>query len=354
MSWQSEITMKTFVIVILVLGFSLLALLFAGPEDSSVCVLKLAHVLDASHPVSQGMVRLAEELETVSNGKMRLDIYPSGQLGASEREYIESLQIGSLDMAKVSSAVLENFVPQFAVLSLPYIFTSDQHRWNVLFGPEGQRLLTLGEPVWLRGLCFYESGSRNFYLRDKAVHTPDDLKGLKIRVMKSYWAIQTINALGGSATPISFGELYTALQQGVVDGAENNISTLYRSRHYEASKYFVLDGHSSPSDVLMISTHRWNRLSQQQQSWLMHAVGVSLSYQRNLWDQAEQKALEDMRQKGLTVIEPDKSLFREKVQSVYDIVEKEHLELYQLMVDIQAIPDDKDYLNRVSQSRLEN
>jgi len=306
-------------------------------SQGKVKVLKLAHVLDASHPVSKGMDHLAEKLAEISNGQLTMDIYPGGQLGSSEREYVESLQIGSLDMTKVSTAVLENFVPTFAVFSLPYLFESDEHRWQVLFGPIGDKMLLQGESLWLRGLCFYETGSRNFYLRDKAVRTPEDLKGLKIRVMKSYWSIQTINALGGSATPISFGELYTALQQGVVDGAENNVPTLYQSRHFEASKYYVLDGHSAPSDVLLISTRTWNRLNEEQRQWLMQAVQASVEYQRGLWDDATQTALSAMQDYGVEVIRPDKAPFREKVSGLYEDLKLNHPDLDALVQEIQGV-----------------
>ena len=314
-----------------------LVLLNGCVSQDNVKVLKLAHVLDASHPVSKGMEHLAEKLEEISNGQLTMDIYPGGQLGSSEREYVESLQIGSLDMTKVSSAVLENFVPEFAVFSLPYLFESDAHRRQVLFGKIGEKMLLKGEPLWLRGLCFYETGSRNFYLRDKAVYSPEDLKGLKIRVMKSYWSIQTINALGGSATPIAFGELYTALQQGVVDGAENNVPTLYQSRQYEACKYYVLDEHSAPSDVLLIGTHTWQRLKKQQQEWLMQAVQASVDFQKGLWDEATQSALKAMQDHGVEIIRPDKALFREKVSGLYRDLKTNYPELNALVQEIQNV-----------------
>lgn len=304
-----------------------------------VAVLKLAHVLDTTHPVHKGMVFLAEKVAEYSDGQLTVDIYPGGQLG-SEREYIESLQIGSLDMTKVSSAVLENFVPSMAVFSLPYLFRSDKHRWEILFGPIGKKMLLDGEPVWLRGLCFYETGSRNFYLREKPVYTPEDLKGLKIRVMRSYWSIQTINALGGSATPIAFGELYTALQQGVVDAAENNIPTLFQSRHYEACKYVSLDGHSSPSDVLLISTHTWKRLTPQQQVWLQNAVDASVEYQRGLWDEATQSALKAMEAHGITVIRPNTALFQNQVEPLYAKLKEEKDPLYHLVEEIRSVVSD--------------
>jgi len=319
--------------------FFLLCLVFLNGcgNQNNVKVLKLAHVLDASHPVSKGMEHLAEELEIISGGQLTMNIYPGGQLGSSEREYVESLQIGSLDMTKVSTAVLENFVPEFAVFSLPYLFESDEHRWQVLFGKIGDKMLLKGEPLWLRGLCFYETGSRNFYLRDKAVYSPEDLKGLKIRVMKSYWSIQTINALGGSATPIAFGELYTALQQGVVDGAENNVPTLYQSRQYEACKYYVLDEHSAPSDVLLIGTHTWQRLKKQQQEWLMQAVQASVDFQKGLWDEATQSALKAMQDHGVEIIRPNKALFREKVSGLYRDLKTNYPELNALVQEIQNV-----------------
>lgn len=305
-----------------------------------VQVLKLAHVLDISHPVHQGMAYLSEQVDSLSAGRLQIDIYPGGQLG-SEREYVESLQIGSLDMTKVNSAVLENFVPEFAVFSLPYLFRDEDHRWQVLKGAIGKRLLLAGQEVWLRGLCFYETGSRSFYLRDTAVRHPDDLKGLKIRVMRSYWSIQTINALGASATPIAFGELYTALQQGVVDGAENNVPTFYQSRHYEACTYYCLDQHSSPSDILLISTHSWNRLTDNQKAWLQQAVDASVSFQRGLWARAVKEALADMQQQGLQVIHPEKEPFRQKVQPLYDLLRDRKDPLYDVVRQIRTTGAEK-------------
>lgn len=321
---------------VFVFSFCICLFSFGCTKNGEVKILKLAHVLNTEHPVHKGMEYLAQQVLERSNGNMRINIYPGGQLG-SEREYLESLQIGSLDMTKVSSSVLENFVPNMAVLSLPYLFRDKHHKWQVLQGPIGESLLLHGERFWLRGLCFYETGSRSFYLRDKAVHSPDDLAGLKIRVMRSYWSIQTIDALGASATPIAFGELYTALQQGVVDGAENNVPTMFQSRHYEACKYYVLDEHSAPSDVLLISTHSWNRLTKQQQEWLQDAVDASVVYQQDLWDDATKSALRKMEEKGVTIIYPDKQPFREKVQSLYEELRRNKDPLYDLVLQIRAI-----------------
>lgn len=189
------------------------------PEEFTV--LKLAHALDTEHSVHKGMVFMAQRLEHYSGGKMRMDIYPSGQLGA-ERELVELVQIGSLDITKVSTSPLEAFVPMMKIFSLPYVFRSREHCLNVLDSEIGKRMLESTEVARMRGLGYYDAGSRSFYMVDTPVETPSDLAGMKIRVQKSQTSVKMIDALGGSATPISWGELYTALQQGVVDGAENN------------------------------------------------------------------------------------------------------------------------------------
>jgi len=306
--------------------------------NKSVTALKCAHVLPTTHPVHQSMEHLAKVLEKVSNGQMKVDIYPGGVLG-SERECLESLQIGSLDMTKVSSAVLENFVPSVAVLSLPYLFRDKEHRWRVFDSHIGQKMLLDGEKVWLRGLCFYESGERNFYLVDDKVETPQDLRGLKIRVMRSNISIKAVEALGAQSAPISFGELFTALAAGVVDGAENNIPTIHQSKHYEVSQYICMDGHSSPSDILLISTHTWNRLTGQENQWLNMAVNASVEKQKNLWEQATRDAFIAFEKQGVTVIRPDKARFERSVEPLYEEMKRNKNPLYDIALQIRELSE---------------
>ncbi len=280
-------------------------------------VLKLAHGLDVSHPVHVAMVHMADRLAEASGGRMRVEIHPSGQLG-EERELIEMLQIGSLAMTKVSASPLESFVPEMAVLSIPYVFRNEEHLWRVLDGEIGRGLLVAGERYYLRGLCYYDAGPRSFYTTDTAVRTPDDLSGLKIRVQKSITSTRMVRTLGGSATPIDWGELYSALQQGVVDGAENNLPSFFLSRHYEVSRYFTVDEHTWVPDVLLISTHVWERLSPEERGWLEAAVTSSVAEQRRLWREASRDALAQVRTAGVEIIEPDKVAFRRAVQPLFD------------------------------------
>lgn len=294
--------------------------LIAGLLGISACAdlsgtrsIKLAHGLDTSHPVHKGMEYLARRVAEKSEGKLKLEIYPNGQLG-SERQCLELLQIGSLGMTKVSAAVLENFAPAIKVLSLPYIFRNTDHAHSVLDNDIGKELLQESEPFYLRGLCFYDAGNRSFYTKDRPVRSPEDLKGLKVRVQESVTAMNMVRSFGGAPTPISWGELYTALQQGVVDGAENNPPSLYTSRHYEVCKFYTLNEHTFVPDVLIISTIVWESLSAQERQWLQEAADESVSYQRKVWNEAEQEALAEVRKAGVEIIKPDKGPFMEMVE----------------------------------------
>lgn len=301
--------------------FCFLPLLFGCDQTKKTKTIKLAHGLDTKHSVHIAMLKMSEDLYEMSNGTLKINIYPSQQLG-SERECLELLQIGSLEMTKVSVGVLENFAPKMKVLGMPYLFRDKQHVFNVMDGPIGQELLDDGEQFWLKGLGYYDAGSRSFYSKTP-VNTPADLKGLKVRVMESVSAMNMVRSFGGSPTPISWGELYTSLQQGVVDGAENNPPSFYLSRHYEVCKYFALDEHTVIPDVLVGSTHFWKSLTDQEKEWVQIAVKNSVKYQRELWDAAEKEALAEVQKAGVEIIRPDKSLFSEMVTPMYDEIKKD-------------------------------
>jgi len=305
----------------MVLGCALALALGGCVRQRDVVVIKLAHGLDQTHPVHRAMVFFGERLAAKSKGTLRVDLYSGGQLG-SERECLELLQIGGLGMTKVSSSVIEGFVPAFRVFGLPYLFRDEAHRWAVLDGPLGHEILESAESVFLRGLCYYDAGTRSFYTTKKAIRTPGDLAGMKIRVQESPMAIAMVRALGGSATPISWGELYTALQQGVVDGAENNPPSLHLSRHYELCKAFTLDEHTAVPDVFIMSLHLWKKLTPEQQGWVQEAARESETFQRSLWAAATEEALAVVAKAGVEIIRPDKAAFKAQVSSMYEEVRK--------------------------------
>ncbi|MBK5193688.1 MAG: TRAP transporter substrate-binding protein [Flavobacteriaceae bacterium] len=316
--------LKVFLILLL---FSLMA---CGKEKD-VTVIKLGHGLDISHSVHKAMVFMADRLNEKSNGTVLIDIYPNQQLG-SERESLELLQIGSLGMTKVSTAVLENFVPSLKIFGLPFLFRDSEHRFKVLEGELGEIFLDASLGQRLKGLTYYDSGTRNFYSKTPIV-TPEDLKGLKFRVQESITAMNLVKSFGGSPTPIAWGELYTALQQGIVDGAENNLPSFYLSRHYEVCKYLILDEHTAIPDELLISTLVWNKLSLKEQQWLKEAAMESSEFQKKIWLEAELEALSEVQKAGVIVTRPDKDLFREKVQSMY----KEFFQDPEMKKKIEAI-----------------
>ena len=293
----------------------LLSLLLLGQsgctQKAGKKTLKLSHGLDTQHPVHLAMVRFGVLLQTFSDSKLSLEIYPGEQLG-SERQALELLQIGSLDIAKVSAAVLENFAPDMQVFNYPYLFRDDKHYREVLFGKVGKDLLTGMDTYRIRGLTYFDAGKRSFYTVRKPVESPDDLKGLKIRVQESPTAMQLVRDMGASPTPVSWGELYTALQQGVVDGAENNLSSFYLSRHYEVCKYLCINEHASIPDVLLIGTATWNRLNSEEQAWVQMAADSAAVYQAELWKESEEKALQAIVQAGVKISYPDKAVFSEK------------------------------------------
>jgi tripartite ATP-independent transporter DctP family solute receptor len=302
---------------------------------SNVRSIKIAHGLDQSHPVHKAMIYMGDVLKKKSGGKMEITVYPSQQLG-TERECLELLQIGSLGMTKVSSSVLEGFAPDFKVFSLPYIFRDDEHKYRFFESSFGKDLLRSTEEFWLRGLCYYDAGSRSFYTKTKPIMTPADLTGLKIRTQESPTSVKLVNSLGGSATPIAWGELYTALQQGVVDGAENNPPSFYSSRHYEVCKFYSLDEHTSVPDVLLISTVIWNDLTQQEQIWLQESADESYEYQKVLWKEATIEALEEIQKAGVMISYPDKSSFEKKVEALIDEFSREPV-LSRLITQIREI-----------------
>ncbi|MBM4024772.1 MAG: TRAP transporter substrate-binding protein [Planctomycetes bacterium] len=296
-------------------------------------ILKLGHGLDVSHPVHKGMVFMAEKVHEKSGGRMRVEIFPNEQLG-NEKECIEALQLGYLAMTKTSSAPMEGFVPQMRVFGIPYLFRDAEHFWKVCNGPSGKKLLLAGESKRLRGLCYYDAGARSFYAK-RPIEKPADLTGLKIRVQNSIMSIKMVQAMGGSPTPIPWGELYTALDQGVVDGAENNAPSFRTSRHYEVCGYYSLDEHTRLPDVLVISTRVWNHLTPEQQRILQEAVDESVAYQRQLWAEAEEADLKTVQEAGAKIVRPDLAPFRASVQTVWK--EFEGTEIGDLIRQIQEV-----------------
>lgn len=287
---------------------------------SSKTVLKLGHVLAQSHAVHIAMEYMAKRLAELSGGTVELQVFAGAQLG-TEPETIEQLQRGALAMVKTSAAAMEGFVPDMAVYSMPYLFRDDEHYWKVLLGDVGKEILRAGEPQGVVGICYYDSGSRSFYTISKPIIRPEDVREMKLRVLPSKTAHEMITTLGGGPTPIPFGELYTALQQGMIDGAENNPPSLFTSRHYEVAKHYSLDEHTRVPDVVIFSKKIWDGLPPHVQGWITQAAADSVTFERKLWREQTEEALREVEKAGVTIYNPDKGAFATAMAPMYARVE---------------------------------
>lgn len=303
------------------LGASLLVLFATGAQAAEKVTLKLAHNLERSHVVHQTFEHMAKEVKELSDGKMTIRIYPSSQMG-SARETLELLQNGALDMTKGSASDLESFDNVYAIYNLPYLFKDQEHFNKVVFGNVGKEIMDSSKDKGFFALSAYVAGTRSFYAK-KPITKPEDLKGLKIRVQASPTTLKMIELMGGSPTPISFGEVYTAMQQGVVDGAENNVPSWVQTRHIEIAKVFSEDEHASIPDFLVISTKTWNKLTPEQQQILAKAAKDSEAWQQQAWKKVEEETRAQAKAMGGEFVSVDKAPFRAAVQPLYDDFRKD-------------------------------
>lgn len=291
-------------------------------ETKDKKMLFFAHSLPISHPVHKGILAMQKALKENSGGKLQIKVFPDGQLG-SEREALELLQIGSIAMTKVSASALSNFAPEYKITVIPYLFRDSEHLFKNLEGEVGKQLLESGSEFLLRGVCFYDAGARSFYTKDRPVNSPDDLDGLKLRVQNDQMSVDMANTLGASATPMAFGELYTALQQNVVDGAENNIPSFVSSNHYEVCKYYIFDEHTMVPDVVIIGTKFWNLLSEEEKGWLDAAAKESVVKQKQFWQETVVENMKMLKKAGVEFIYPEKEPFVKKSKPVMERLMKD-------------------------------
>ncbi len=265
---------------------------------------KLASVLPDSHPVHQALVAFAEKVNEKTNGEAIITVYPAGQLG-QEKDYIEGAQLGSIEITKVSSAPLGQFSKTLQVVSLPFIWRNLEHQHLVLDGPTGERLMAGLEASGFKGLAFFDAGSRNVTTSVRPIRTPDDMKGLKIRVMQSEPLIETINALGAIAVPMGQSEVYVALQQKVIDGWENNEPTVLSFNMQEVAKYFSYTGHVSIPDILIMSKQVFDAAAPEVQAAILEAAQETIPLQRQIWADYVGEATAQLKEKGMEFNEVD-------------------------------------------------
>lgn len=294
-------------------GFALMA---AGCSMPEAQILRAADTQPDGYPTVTALRFLAERLNELSDGRLRLKVFPGGQLG-EEKDTLEVTIFGGLDFNRVNMAPLNAFAPETIIPNLPFIFRSTQHMREAMDGLPGHTILESLRPHGLIGLCFYDSGDRNFYTTKRPIETLDDLAGLKIRVQNSDLYVAMVEALGANATPMAFGEVYQGLLQGVVDGAENNWPSYESTRHFEAAKFYSLTRHVMAPEVLTMSVKRWEKLSEQDQFLIRQCAEESVAVMREHWDARTARARENVLAAGVKVSEPDLTPFRDRVRPVW-------------------------------------
>ncbi len=277
-----------------------------------------ADVHPQDYPTVQAVRHMGEIIREQTGGRLSLRIYSGGQLG-SERDTLEITIFGGIDINRVNLTPLNSIAKETLVPGMPFAFRSIAHMRAACDGPPGQKILDALRAHDLVGLCFYDSGARSVYNTGRPVRTPDDMAGLKIRVQSSELFVAMIEALGANATPMNYGEVYQALLQGVIDGAENNWPSFQTSRHYEAASYYTRTEHVMAPEVLVMGMRTWRKLSDTDQELVMDAAKQSVPIMRKLWDARVKRSKDIILESGVQLIElEDKSAFREKMTPVYE------------------------------------
>jgi len=319
------------------MGFFFVVLLGSGVSmaQTKPIVLKLAETHPQDYPTTKGDYEFARLVKERSNGRIIVEVYHSKQLG-EERAVIEQVQLGAIDMTRVSISAVSAFVRELDAFQLPYLYRNADHMWKVLNGPIGEEILKKHEAYNFVGLGWFEAGSRNFYTK-RPVKTVSDLKGMKIRVQQAPLMVAMVQALGAVATPLPFGEVYSALQTGVVDGAENNWPSYLSTSHYEVAKYFIVDEHTRVPEITVASKKVLDRLSKEDRALLVQAMRDAQPYQYKLWVEYEKVAEKAVRDRGCVITEvspAEKQKFMDAMKPVYD---KQPPEIMAVVNKIRAV-----------------
>lgn len=282
-------------------------------------VLRYAENQPQDYPTTQAAYKFAEMVSEKTNGRIQIDVYYGAQLG-DEKSVIEQLQFGAIDFTRVSISPLSEFDKSLNILQLPYLYKDADQMWRVLDGELGEKFLSNVSSSNLIGLSWFDAGARNFYNSKRPVTKLADLKGLKIRVQESQMMMGMVAAVGANATPMAYGEVYSALQTGVIDGAENNWPSFESTSHYEVSKYYVLDEHTRVPEMQMISKKTWEKLSAEDQKIIKECALESAKIERELWAAKEKASEEKVKAGGaiITELEPgEKEKFQAAMAPLY-------------------------------------
>jgi len=269
------------------------------------------------YPTVLAVRHMGELVQKRTNGRHSIKVYAKSALGI-EKDTIEQTKLGALAMTRVNSSAMNNVCTETTVVTMPFLFNSKEHMRKSLDGPVGEDILKSCAAQGFIGLAWYDSGARSIYTAKKPVKTLADMKGLKVRVQQSDLWVSLLEAMGANATPMPFGEVYTALKTGLIDAAENNYPSYESSRHFEVAKYFSKTEHSMAPEILLFSKKTWDTLTPEDQKIIREAAKESVVYMRKLWDEREEKSLAAVKAGGAQIIEVDKAPFQAAMKPVYD------------------------------------
>jgi len=308
--------------------------------DAPKIELRVSDVWDDDYPTVRALRNMGELLAQRTNGRVTLKVFSGGALG-SEKETIEQVKGGTLDMVRVNISAMNNTCPLTAVPALPFLFRSVEHMHKALDGAPGEQILKACEKEGYVGLAYYDSGARSVYTK-KPIRTLADMKGMKIRVQPSDLWVSVANAMGANATPLPFGEVYTALKTGLTDAAENNIPSYEGTKHFEVVKFYSKTEHSMAPEVVMFSKKKWDALSKADQDLIKEAAKSSVTQNRKYWADREAQSLAKVTAAGATIVsDVDKKSFSDAMGPVYAkfVTTDEAKALVKAIQDVKDGPD---------------
>lgn len=330
---------KTKMAVFLLCGAALLTACAGargGKADSVVpeFVLTYAENQAEDYPTTQGAYKFAELVNQRTNGKIEIQVNAGGTLG-DERSVIEQLMFGGVDFARVSLSPLAEFVPKLNVLQMPYLYTGPEHMWRVLEGKIGDDFMNSFGDSNLIPLSWYDAGARNFYNSVRPIETLEDIRGMNIRVQESELMVDTIKALGANPVPMAYGDVYSGLQTGKIDGAENNWPSYESTRHYEVAGYYTIDEHTRVPELQLVAQSTWDKLSPEYQNIIRECAQESAVYERKLWQEREKISEKKIREAGCVITElsaEEKARFQDAVSPMYELYCADYVDIIDQIV----------------------
>lgn len=319
--------MKRFFVMAFVVVFALTLSVTAFAADQ--IVLRLAEIHPADYPTTQGDLEFARLVEEKSQGRIKVEVYYGAQLG-DEKTVVEQVQFGAIDFARISVSPVSEFAKDLNALQMPYLYRDGEHMWKVLNGPIGEAMLKSVEKAKLIGLNWYDAGARNFYNSKKEIKSIADLKGMKIRVQQSKLMMEMIEAFGASPSPMPMGDVYSALQTGVIDGAENNWPSYISASHFEVAKFYTVDRHTMVPEITVASQVTMSKLSPEDQELIKQAAKEATPFQIEKWAAREKTDEEKAKAAGCTITYLDAATvaeFQKAMQPLYEKYGKDYADL---------------------------